>query len=65
MKIAIEVLKGCVTGVYISEPWPISTRVFVVDLDGVQVGESTEAIPITPEPLEDASDIILDALPES
>ena len=62
--IVIEVHKGCVTGVYATgEPqtWP---RVFVVDLDGAECGDSTKAEEQSIENLEIASDIVREAVEE-
>jgi hypothetical protein len=62
--IVIEVHKGCVTGVYATgqtKTWP---RVLVVDLDGAELGDSTEAEEQCLESLEIASDIVREAVEE-
>ena len=62
--IVIEVHKGCVTGAYATgkpRTWP---RVFVVDLDGAECGESTEAREQCLQNLEIASDIVREAVEE-
>ena len=62
--IAIEVHKGCVTGVYATgkpKTWP---RVLVVDLDGAELGESTEAEEHCIQNLGTASDIEREAVEE-
>lgn len=67
MKIIIEIASGCVSGAYYQRhPRDLNNvgypDVFVVDLDGAAVGQSTEAVPIEVEPLEDASDITKEAM---
>lgn len=68
MKIIVEIVGGCVSGVYYEredkdaiQPMGVPD-VFVVDLDGAEVGEETSAEPVTVEPLKDASDITIEAM---
>lgn len=62
MKIVIEVESGCVRSVY-TDAGKDAPQVFVVDLDGAKVGDETKAEQIDVEPIDDASDIVLEALP--
>ena len=64
MKIVIEISGGVVAGVYVEldipcDPMP---QCYVVDLDGVKVGEATKVEEFSVEPLSDASDLVIDAM---
>jgi hypothetical protein len=61
MKLVIELEGGMVSSVYYTGLKPAA--VYIVDLDNVEIGESTEATEIEPEPLRGASDIILESIP--
>jgi hypothetical protein len=65
MKIVIEISGGIVAGVYADErdiPCDPMPQCYVVDLDGVKVGEATKAEECGVEPLSDASDLVIDAM---
>lgn len=62
MKLIIEVEGGCVSAVYLDNPLPTTTNIFVVDLDGAKVGESIYCTEIAAQVFEDAPDLVKDAL---
>ena len=61
MRIIIEVAGGMVGGVYADGAGTVP-EVLVVDLDGGAVGQATYAVGVPVEPLENASDLVLEAL---
>lgn len=76
MKLIIEIRSGCVAGVYYQrEPSDAMTmagippdgipNVFIVDVDGEQVGDPTVACRFDVEPLKDASGIVREVVSNS